>query len=294
MKILVRYAGNWGLGDLLCADPMLTGLVEAHGPDTEIWVEGNAGNGMHHPRVRGIAPAGLQPDRIVEVRLFTHMGLEEYGRLEAMPSLIEHMCSYAGVRPRDLRPRLWLTPAERAAAARFGLAARPRPRVAICADGRDPLRHWPVARWQAVARELAASGASIVEIGQHDRLGVGLDLVGKLSIRETAAVLEGCDLFLGNNSGPFHYAQAAGCACVVLFSLATPSRFVHPGARVHPVQANELPCIDCMTRRFATMQRLGCVTTPRGRCVTEVSVERMLEAVVVALEALPGAMPARV
>jgi ADP-heptose:LPS heptosyltransferase len=102
-------------------------------------------------------------------------------------------------------------------------------------------------------------------------------------MRRTAAVLSACDLFLGNNSGPLHYAQAAGCSCVALFSLATPRRFIHEGATVIPVQATALPCIDCMSRRFAEMQTLGCIAAPRGRCVTDVTVETMWRAVQTAL-----------
>ena len=281
MKILVRYVGNWGLGDLLCSDPMIAGLVEQHG--AEIWVEGNAGNVIHNPLVRGVAPNGFVADRVVEVRLFTHMDLAEYGHLEAMPSLIDHMCSYAGVTPRDRRPKLHLGDGERRFLEALPLAKLPRPLIAICADHVDPLRHWPVARWREVARRLHDAGASVLGIGTKDTLGVGADFVGKLTMRQTAALLTRCDLFLGNNSGPFHYAQAAGCASVVLFSLATPERFVHPGAKVFAVQASELPCIDCMTRRFAAMQQLGCIASPRGRCVTDVDVEGLMRQVARAL-----------
>ena len=279
MNVLVRYLGKWGKGDLLCSDPMMLGLVECHGKDTRIWIEGECGNVIHNPLVSGRAAQDLVPDRIVEVRLFTHMGLEEYGRLEAKLSLVDHMCSYAGVRPSDARPKLHLGPQEHEFLRRLQLETLPGPRVAICADHVDPLRHWPVERWREVAKQLAARGATILEIGTKDALGVGADLVGKLTLRQTAAVLTQCDLFLGNNSGPFHYAQAAGCTCVVLFSLATPRRFIHPGARVFAVQADELPCIDCMTRRFAAMQRLGCVTTPHGKCMTMIETGRVLRVV---------------
>ena len=205
------------------------------------------------------------------------MDREAYGRLEAMPSLVDHMCSYADVTPSDRRPRLHLTEQDLAVLDRIQLPARPR--IALCVDHLDPLRHWPLDNWRVVAESLRDAGAHVVEIGSQDRLGVGTDLVGKLSMRETAAVLTACDLFVGNNSGPFHYAQAAGVACVVLFSVATPSRFVHPGASVHAVEAEGLPCLHCMTRCFAAMQRTGCVASPRGRCMTDIGVEPVLDAI---------------
>lgn len=279
MRVLVRYLGGWGLGDLLCSDPLMLGLVERYGPDTEIRFAGHAGNVAHNPLVRGPAPAGFAADVTVDVTLFTHMPVEDYARLEALPSLIDHMCSYGSVRPSDRRPRLHLSAREAALPATLGIDRLPEPRIAICADYVDPLRHWPVDRWRAVARCLADAGARVLEVGSKDRLGVGADLVGRLTVRQTAAVLGACNLFLGNNSGLFHYAQAAGVPCVVLFSLATPSRFFHPGARVVPLQVAHLPCIDCMTRRFAAMQVQGCIAAPRGRCMLEISVSEVLEAV---------------
>ncbi len=280
--ILVDLQGPWGFGDLLCMDPMLLGLRERHGPDARIWLRGRPGNLQFHPQVHGAPAADLVPDVTVPVRLFTHMPVAEYGRLEAMPSLIDHLCSYARVTPSDRRPRLHLHTQDFEILRHLRL---PRvPRVAICADFLDPLRHWPVERWHQVARILHEAGASVVGIGVQERLPVGTDLVGRLTLRQTAAVLTACDLFLGNNSGPFHYAQAAGVPCVTLFSLATPQRFVHPGAVVHVVQADGLPCLHCMSRCFAAMHRTGCIASPRGRCMTDIPLEAVVETAALALE----------
>lgn len=286
MRIRVDYLGCWGLGDALCSDPMFEVLTERHGPHTSIHVTGRYGNVVHNPFVRGATTREDPADLVIEVRGFDVMPAEDYARLEALPSLIAHMCSYAEVDPGARRPRLYLGETEREAAA--ALALPPRPRIAICADHLDPLRHWPPERWHTVAAGLARAGAGIVEVGAHTRLGVGLDLVGRLDVRTTAAVLERCDLFLGHNSGLFHYAQAAGVPCVILFSLARPERFVHPGARVTPVQARWLPCIDCMTRRFAEMQRLGCIAAPPGRCMLEIEPKAVLEATAAALRTHAG------
>jgi ADP-heptose:LPS heptosyltransferase len=277
MDVLVDYQGAWGLGDLLCSDPMVRGLIDHHGPGTRVFLRGKCGNVRHNPHTAGLAEPDQHFDRMVEVKLFTHMPAAAYARLEAMPSLIDHMCSYAGVTPRDRRPRLWLDRGDLAVLRRvpFGSA----PRIAICADRVDERRHWPVDRWRQVARVLHDAGATIIAIGQQDRLGVGIDLVGKLSMRETAAVLSACTLFCGNNSGPFHYAQAAGTPCVTLFSVAVPQRFVHPGAIVHPVEADGLACLHCMTRDFATMKHAFCTATPRGRCMTDIPVEAVLDTI---------------
>lgn len=282
MDVLVDYQGAWGLGDLLCSDPMMLGLVERFGEGTRIWLRGKTGNVVHNPLVAGMAQPDQRFDHTVAVQLFTHMPAADYARLEALPSLIDHMCSYAIVAPSDRRPRLHLHRDDLAVLASLPLGRRPR--IALCADRIDPLRHWPVDRWRATARVLHEAGAQVIGIGQQDPVGAGLDLVGKLSMRETAAVLTACDLFVGNNSGPFHYAQAAGVPCVTLFSLASPQRFMHPGATVHVVEADGLPCLHCMSRCFAAMQRTGCIASPRGRCMLDIPVEAVLDTIDRALQ----------
>lgn len=287
MDVLIDYQGHWGLGDLLCSDPLVRGLQHKHGPGTRVWLRGHAGNVAHNPHVAGQARPDQHFDLVVPVQLFTHMTPEAYGRLEAMPSLIGHMCSYGGVTTTE-RPQLWLTRQDLEAQRR--LPPRRGPRIALCADHLDPLRHWPAERWFTIAWLLQGAGVEIVNVGARHRLGLGVDLVGQLSMRQTAAVLAACDLFVGNNSGPFHYAQAAGVPCVTLFSLATPSRFVHPGAVVYPVEAEGVDCLHCMSRCFAAMQRTGCTATPRGRCISEIREEQVLGAIEAALQGAPSAL----
>lgn len=290
MDVLVDYQGNWGLGDLLCSDPMMLGLVERFGPSTRIYVKGQCGNVLHNPLVSGPAEDSQHFDHVVEVQLYSHMNAVEYAKLEAMPSLVAHMCSYAEVTPSDAKPRLHLSQEDLNVLRRIPLLDKPR--VAICADFVDPLRHWPLERWQSLARSVQEAGAQVLEVGSKDRLGIGTDLVGKLTMRETAAVLSACNVFVSNNSGLFHYAQAASVPCVTLFSVATPSRFVHPGASVFPVEATGLPCLHCMSRCFVAMQQSGCIASPRGRCMTDITVHSVIDAIDEAFKANQLSAPA--
>ncbi len=276
-KILLDFQGGWGLGDLLCADPVVDGIRRLEGEPVEIRTRGKAGNILHHPGVAGEAPAGWRPDRVVEIKLFNRMPLEEYARLEALPSLVDHMCSYAGVVPTERKPRLHLEPALRELASRLPLERIPgRPLVAVCTDFLDPYRHWPRERWIPVLEHLLRRGARIVEMGIQPALGAGMDLCrGRLPIRVLAAVLEKCDLFLGHNTGTFHYAQAAGTPCLTLFSLALPQRFVHDQALVLPLQAG-LPCRNCMTRDMAGRVRKGCPLEPPGACMRALGTDQVL------------------
>jgi len=52
-----------------------------------------------------------------------------------------------------------------------------------------------------------------------------IDLVGKLEWGEMAAVIERCNLFLGNDTGAMHLATAVGTPVVALFGPSDPARY---------------------------------------------------------------------
>jgi heptosyltransferase-2 len=90
------------------------------------------------------------------------------------------------------------------------------------------IRNWPIGRYAVVAKQLREKyRASIILIGgpmdralADEMLGqldfAPIDLVGKTSLRQTAGVLEQCDLYVGNDTGPMHLAAAAGTPVVVV------------------------------------------------------------------------------
>lgn len=90
-------------------------------------------------------------------------------------------------------------------------------------------RRWPSERFNAVVRSLArADGARIVLVGGPDEeeaatlvtAGVEpepINLAGQTTVGQLAAVLERCDLFLGNDSGVMHLATAVGTPVVAVF-----------------------------------------------------------------------------
>jgi hypothetical protein len=252
---------------------MVRALRAHHGPEAEIRWRGHAGNCAHSPDLDGEAPPGFQPDRIVPVSLFTELGPKAYAALEALPSLVDHMCCYAGHFPENRTPMLHLGPSERLLAQRLGLENLKRPIIALCADGSDPYRALPLTHFRALAQDILVRGATLIEVGARERLGLGHDLVGKLSMRATAAVLESCDLFIGNNSGLLHYAQAADCPVLGFFSLALPERFIHEGKALIAVQHPELSCLDCMTRDFENRNAQGCPARPQAACMRNFPLE---------------------
>lgn len=139
-----------------------------------------------------------------------------------------------GAQPVRLQPQLAVTAADRHAAD-LALAAAGvdggAPLVALHPGATDPRRRWPPQRLAAVADALAADGARPVLLGgAGDAGGVAsvraalrapaIDLSGALSLPALVGLLERATLFVGNDSGPRHLAEAVGTATVGVFTKA--------------------------------------------------------------------------
>jgi ADP-heptose:LPS heptosyltransferase len=104
--------------------------------------------------------------------------------------------------------------------------------VAVHPGATDPRRRWPVDRHMAVAASLP--GARVVLLGGPDEAPVtaaaeraaadlGLpvaDLTGTTGLGGLLGLLARAELFLGNDSGPRHLAEALGTATVAVFTNA--------------------------------------------------------------------------
>ena len=140
-------------------------------------------------------------------------------------------------------------------------------------------RIWPVEGFGEVARNLAHEyNARIVIVGGPDEIEIAarlegivggasvLNLAGQTSIHETAAVLERCDLLVGNDSGPMHIAAAMGVPVVAVFGPSN-SRAWGPYTppmeeSKHKIVARELPCMPCFYRNHSLGLREGCGPRP--------------------------------
>jgi ADP-heptose:LPS heptosyltransferase len=149
-------------------------------------------------------------------------------------------------------------------------------------------RRWPRESFAALARALVEEDLSpVVLIGSpsereyvapiaawtQDLGSMRIDLTGELSLDELAALLEGAQAVVSNDSGPMHIAASLRAPVVGLFGPETPVLYAPLGVRARflwrpPVCS---PCINVHENKVA-----NCV---RGRpeCLTNLSVEEVLE-----------------
>jgi ADP-heptose:LPS heptosyltransferase len=168
------------------------------------------------------------------------------------------MCRSAGLSGSvDLRTYLYLSDAEKAA----GRLSK-RQAVIQCADPSSAphasLKHWRKEGYQGVV-DLFRGDLDFVQLGSttDSPLDGVIDLRGKTTIRQSAAILANSRVNIGYAGFLMHLARAVECRSVVIF-----------GGREHPDQsgyiANEnlftpLPCSPCW-RRHDCLRELECLT----------------------------------
>ena len=184
--------------------------------------------------------------------------------------LIATLCASAGIAGEiDLRPYVYLTDAEKGAGKRVS-----RRQIAIQRSGlgaRYPMtnKQWPVGRFQEVVDTLKLE-FDFVQVGApSDPVLHGcLDLRGKTTLRQTAAILAASTIFVGLVGGLMHLARAVECRSVIIY-----------GGREHPSQsgysANENiywdgACSPCWLRNSCDFGRM---------CMEAISAGSVVEAV---------------
>ena len=164
--------------------------------------------------------------------------------------------------------------------ARMALSALPRPRLAINVGARWLTKRWPPEQFAVVARKAFENrGASLVLVGApEDRplvdalkaaLGpIGaLDLCGRTTLPQLAAIASEVDVFLSNDTGPLHLAAATGVRVVGVYTCTSP-------ARTGPYGTNAVAVSSCVWCAPSFVK-----TCPRLECMSELTPERVWLAV---------------
>jgi ADP-heptose:LPS heptosyltransferase len=102
-------------------------------------------------------------------------------------------------------------------------------------------RRWPVERWIAVARALAADGHRLVVTGtpgEQSLVGAVADPIGaqtatRLDVEELFGLVAAASLVVSGDTGVAHVASAFGTPSVVLFGPVSPARWGPPDRPRH-------------------------------------------------------------
>lgn len=124
--------------------------------------------------------------------------------------------------------------------------------VCLHAGARDPARRWPPERFAHVGDALAAEGHRVVLTGTAAERETAeevaaamrnpaVNVAGRTSLGEVAALLERARLLVTNDTGISHLAAAVRTPSVIVFLASDPERWAPlDGARHRPVLAGRL------------------------------------------------------
>ena len=120
-------------------------------------------------------------------------------------------------------------------------------------------KRWYPERFAAAGAELAQKwGAKLLIFGGPGEVAIAndiegalqgncLNLAGKLTVRELMALIQRCDFFISNDSGPMHIAAAFGVPLVAIFG-STDHRTTYPFSDNSAVVRQEVDCAPCLKR----------------------------------------------
>jgi lipopolysaccharide heptosyltransferase I len=153
--------------------------------------------------------------------------------------------------------------------ASMAIQCLPRPLLAINVGARWLTKRWPPSQFAAVARRAVEErGASLILVGApEDRPLVDelktalepiqtLDLCGRTTLPQLAALASEVDVFLSNDTGPLHLAAATGVKTVGVYTCTSPARTGPYGVNARTVQS----CVWCAPSYVKTCPRLECMT----------------------------------
>lgn len=192
----------------------------------------------------------------------------------------------AGLVPESPALRFPVSSGDRAAA----LGAReasglPGPeRYVVMAPGSGwPGKNWPPERFGALAESLQRScGARTLVIGAPDESAIGdavveagggsaVSVTGRTSLAQSAALVAGSALFVGNDSGLLHVAAAVGVPSIGLFGPTRPGRWAPRGDRHVALRAVD-HCEGCLPWHPRARCRHD------GACMKKITVEEVAAA----------------
>ncbi len=133
-----------------------------------------------------------------------------------------------------------------------------KPFVVLHGRTGNPNRSMRPEFWMDIAQRFVKAGYTAVVVGSRTDTqlsGPGIvNLVDRLDMGMTRALLENAACFVGSDSGPMHLADGA-CPAVGIFTIATPESRVSPAVTPFLTPA---PCRGCLHRQTPPLTNFTC------------------------------------
>jgi heptosyltransferase-2 len=163
-------------------------------------------------------------------------------------------------------------------------------------------REWPLDRFVALSGMLERQGHALVIVGGSDAVKAGdaiaaarapgrvLNLAGRATIEESAAIIRRASAFIGNDSFPGHLAAAVGTPVVAIFGPSNHRAWAPVVPTTGPSNCDGrgavvrlgLPCSPCLYTGHRLGRREGCALRS---CLTLIEPEAVYQATMELLSA---------
>jgi ADP-heptose:LPS heptosyltransferase len=272
--------GAGGIGDDLLCTTVIREFKKRH-PDARLGMLTNNGSLFEgNPDVEFLVPyrSRLAGRFLYSGLPMTHLYYSAYDPIrDSDAPLSEHLlitiCRMAGITgPVELKPWFHLSPAELAAGRRF------EKQIVIQSSSLgspSPMKNkaWYPERFQAVASGLCTQ-ASLIQLGAPtDPLLEGaLDLRGKTTFRESAAILANSLLFVGGVGFLMHLARAVDCRSAIVYGGRETPQLTGYSANAN--LTGPTPCSPCWLRNDCDFNH-ECMNMISAATVLETALEQI-------------------
>ncbi len=242
--------------------------------DLAIDLQGLLRSGLMSLATRAPVRVGLSDAREGASRFYTHRVPMPSEPTHAVDRLLRVVSAF-GAHAEDPQFLAAMTDADRRWA-KSALSGVPQPRVGLNLGARWITKRWPPEKFAEIGRRAHDQfGAGLVALGAPedrpliDALTQALspipvvNLSGRTTLPQLAAVSASLDLLVSNDTGPLHLAVAAGTRTVGLYTCTDPALNGPYGPRAASVRTT----VSCAGSYIQTC--------PTRHCMEELSVERV-------------------
>ncbi len=141
---------------------------------------------------------------------------------EKSHNIIKHNLQRLGIEKYDYKANYYLSEEEKDWA-KQEILQFDQPILAICTKSKEPVKNWPEANWSELIQNLR-SKYSIIQLGdEKEPIFEGVHrYAGKLSMRESAAILSKANYFIGPDSLLMHIANGLDIPSTIIFGGSRP------------------------------------------------------------------------
>lgn len=198
--------------------------------------------------------------------------LELIARKEQNENIIQHNVNRLGIHDYEYRSIFYLSTKEEEWAKSILTNKSQKPILAICTRSKEPVKNWPLNYWADLVQNIS-SEFHIIQLGDSSepKLHGVTYLAGKYTMRESAALLSKCGIFIGPDSLLMHIANGLNIQSIIIFGGSRPVKSFGYAKNINIASTPD--CSPCWIHEGFE------ICDHRLQCMNSISTTQVLEAI---------------